>query len=239
MLGPFIYSSAALSAALTGTFGSLPGLSDIRTSSTNLNHQDICTRRLSDKEHDNTTSLFRTAIILSCICSIVSSHTCIRLHHTSISTMASKAEHELKSAAEDLEPAGAAPLVSSQPPEPDSPSSPSSANASEKFPDHDDTQSPSNGEPPIDQAPVRPELYRTKSRASEFSKARTTAIIFALCMALFLAALDVTIITTALPTIAEKFHANASDYTWVGSAYLLANAASVPLWGKLSVIWGR
>lgn len=58
-------------------------------------------------------------------------------------------------------------------------------------------------------------------------------------MALFLAALDVTIITTALPTIAEKFHANASDYTWVGSAYLLANAASVPLWGKLSDIWGR
>ncbi len=62
---------------------------------------------------------------------------------------------------------------------------------------------------------------------------------FSLCMALFLAALDVTIITTALPTIAEHFHASTSGYTWVGSAYLLANAASVPLWGKLSDIWGR
>lgn len=58
-------------------------------------------------------------------------------------------------------------------------------------------------------------------------------------MALFLAALDITIITTALPTIAQHFHASASGYTWVGSSYLLANAASVPLWGKLSDIWGR
>ena len=62
---------------------------------------------------------------------------------------------------------------------------------------------------------------------------------FSLMMALFLAALDVTIITTALPTIAQHFNASAADYTWVGSAYLLANAASVPLWGKLSDIWGR
>lgn len=62
---------------------------------------------------------------------------------------------------------------------------------------------------------------------------------FSLCVALFLAALDVTIITTALPTIARRFGADAADYTWVGSAYLLANAASVPLWGKLSDIWGR
>lgn len=60
-----------------------------------------------------------------------------------------------------------------------------------------------------------------------------------LCMALFLAALDVTIITTALPTIAGHFNASAASYTWIGSAYLLANAASTPLWGKLSDIWGR
>ena len=57
--------------------------------------------------------------------------------------------------------------------------------------------------------------------------------------ALFLAALDMTIITTALPVIAEHFEASESGYTWIGSAYLLGCAAAVPLWGKLSDIFGR
>jgi sugar phosphate permease len=96
---------------------------------------------------------------------------------------------------------------------------------------------------PPDQVPVehpqKPELTRQESRADKFSKSRILIIMFSLCTALFLAALDVTIITTALPTIAGHFHASTSGYTWVGSAYLLANAASVPLWGKLSDIWGR
>lgn len=50
--------------------------------------------------------------------------------------------------------------------------------------------------------------------------------------------MDITIIATALPTIAEQFH-SAAGYTWIGSAYLLANAASTPLWGKVSDIFGR
>lgn len=57
-------------------------------------------------------------------------------------------------------------------------------------------------------------------------------------MAVFLAALDVTIVTTALPTISEHFHSSAG-YTWIGSAYLLGNASSVPTWGKVSDIFGR
>ena len=91
---------------------------------------------------------------------------------------------------------------------------------------------------PVEQ-PSKPKLTRQESRADQFSKGRIAIIMFSLCMALFLAALDVTIITTALPTIAAHFHASTSGYTWVGSAYLLANAASVPLWGKLADIWGR
>ncbi|KAL2437086.1 Efflux pump dotC [Exophiala dermatitidis] len=85
----------------------------------------------------------------------------------------------------------------------------------------------------------RPDLARTESQADKFSKGRIFIVMFSLGMALFLAALDVTIITTALPTIADHFQASAAGYTWVGSAYLLANAASVPLWGKISDIWGR
>ncbi|KAK5140830.1 hypothetical protein LTR04_002833 [Oleoguttula sp. CCFEE 6159] len=70
------------------------------------------------------------------------------------------------------------------------------------------------------------------------SKGKIAVIMFALGMAVFLAALDVTIITTALPTISEHFHSSAG-YTWIGSAYLLGNAASTPSWGKISDIWGR
>ncbi|KAK6440787.1 hypothetical protein LTR95_002986 [Oleoguttula sp. CCFEE 5521] len=70
------------------------------------------------------------------------------------------------------------------------------------------------------------------------SKGKVAIIMAALCMAVFLAALDVTIITTALPTISEHFHST-SGYTWIGSAFTLANAASVPSWGKISDIFGR
>jgi len=57
-------------------------------------------------------------------------------------------------------------------------------------------------------------------------------------MSVFLAALDTTIITTALPTISSDFHSG-DGYVWVGSAYLLAASAATPNWGKLSDIWGR
>ncbi|GJD03033.1 multidrug resistance protein fnx1 [Colletotrichum higginsianum] len=70
------------------------------------------------------------------------------------------------------------------------------------------------------------------------TKLETLLIVLSLCAALFLAALDVTIITTAVPTIAEEFNSNIG-YIWIGSAYLLANAAFVPTWGKISDIWGR
>lgn len=71
------------------------------------------------------------------------------------------------------------------------------------------------------------------------SKGKTALIMLALCLAVFLAALDMTIITTALPTIAAHFKTSGAGYSWIGSAYLLANAATVPSWGKISDIFGR
>jgi fucose permease len=79
-------------------------------------------------------------------------------------------------------------------------------------------------------APAAPEETRTTLE--------TFVIMASLCASVFLAALDTTIITTALPTISEYFQSDAG-YTWIGSAYLLANAASTPSWGKFSDIWGR
>jgi hypothetical protein len=61
----------------------------------------------------------------------------------------------------------------------------------------------------------------------------------ALCLSIFLVALDTVLIPTALPTISLSFHISDSLYAWIGSAYLLSNAASVPFWGKISDIFGR
>ncbi|CCE33241.1 related to DHA14-like major facilitator efflux transporter [Claviceps purpurea 20.1] len=66
----------------------------------------------------------------------------------------------------------------------------------------------------------------------------TFLVVFALCLALFLAALDMTIITTAVPTISSHFDSSLG-YIWIGSAYLLGNATFVPIWGKVSDIFGR
>lgn len=39
--------------------------------------------------------------------------------------------------------------------------------------------------------------------------------------------------------MAAHFNASQSGYSWMASSYLLANAACIPLWGKISDIWGR
>ncbi|KAB8208863.1 major facilitator superfamily-domain-containing protein [Aspergillus parasiticus] len=74
--------------------------------------------------------------------------------------------------------------------------------------------------------------------ASSRSLLQISIVMSCLCAGTFVAALDATIVTTSLPSIAGHFH-SASGYTWIGSAYILANTASVPSWGKLSDIWGR
>lgn len=66
----------------------------------------------------------------------------------------------------------------------------------------------------------------------------TFLVMFALSLALFLAALDMTIIATAIPTISSHFDSSLG-YVWIGSAYLLGNATFVPTWGKISDIFGR
>ncbi|KLJ11333.1 hypothetical protein EMPG_13408 [Blastomyces silverae] len=77
------------------------------------------------------------------------------------------------------------------------------------------------------------------AQSEKMTKKEIFVVMFALCIALFLAALDMSIIATALPTIASQFNASESGYSWMASSYLLGNAAVIPLWGKLSDIWGR
>ncbi|KUL87399.1 hypothetical protein ZTR_04739 [Talaromyces verruculosus] len=64
-------------------------------------------------------------------------------------------------------------------------------------------------------------------------------VIVSLLLTLFLSAINVTVVATALPTIAAHLNATTSQYMWVGSAYTLASTASTPLWARLSDICGR
>ena len=73
---------------------------------------------------------------------------------------------------------------------------------------------------------------------AQLSHRRVLVVIGALMMGMFLAALDQTVVSTALPTIVGDLH-GASHLTWVITAYLLASTVSTPLWGKLGDQFGR
>src|SRR6202008_2427609 len=60
----------------------------------------------------------------------------------------------------------------------------------------------------------------------------------AIMLATLLAAMDQTIVATALPRIAAALHGSAS-LSWVVTAYLLTTTVTVPLYGKLSDLYGR
>ncbi|MGW3845661.1 MDR family MFS transporter [Streptomyces fagopyri] len=64
------------------------------------------------------------------------------------------------------------------------------------------------------------------------------AAMTALVLAVLLAALDQTIVSTALPRIAEDLD-GFDAIAWVSAAYLLASTAATPLWGKLGDMFGR
>ena len=63
-------------------------------------------------------------------------------------------------------------------------------------------------------------------------------ILMSLMLTMFLAALDQTIVATALPTIGRQFR-DVSSLSWVITAYLLASTAVIPLYGKIADIHGR
>ena len=67
---------------------------------------------------------------------------------------------------------------------------------------------------------------------------RILVIVLALMLGMFLAALDQTIVATALPTIAGDLH-GLNHLSWVVTAYLITSTISLPLWGKFGDLWGR
>ncbi len=71
-----------------------------------------------------------------------------------------------------------------------------------------------------------------------FTIGRILAIYAGLMVTLLLAALDQTIVATALPKIVSNL-GGITQYSWVFTAYMLTSTVTVPLYGKLGDVWGR
>jgi EmrB/QacA subfamily drug resistance transporter len=84
---------------------------------------------------------------------------------------------------------------------------------------------------------LRERLGRTPP-GYRLSIGRILAIYSGLMVTLMLAALDQTIVATALPTIVSDV-GGISQYSWVFTAYMLASTVTVPLYGKLGDLHGR
>src|SRR5262245_53977990 len=81
-------------------------------------------------------------------------------------------------------------------------------------------------------------MTSTSAAAPTLTHAEVRSIISGVLVAMFLAALDQTIVATAMPTIGQQL-GNFEQLPWVVTAYLLAATAVTPLYGKLADILGR
>src|SRR5258707_4367064 len=66
---------------------------------------------------------------------------------------------------------------------------------------------------------------------------RVVPIIISLMLGMLLAALDQTVVGTAMPRIVTQL--GGANYAWVITSYLLASTCTVPVIGKLSDLYGR
>src|SRR3712207_2525332 len=72
----------------------------------------------------------------------------------------------------------------------------------------------------------------------QMSGRRRWAVTAGVMMGMFLAALEATVVSTAMPTVIAAL-GGLSHYSWVFSAYLITSTVTVPVWGKLSDLYGR
>lgn len=84
----------------------------------------------------------------------------------------------------------------------------------------------------------QPQETEQDPNVGEIDPAQLKLIIGTLYIGSFLAALDTTIVTTLLSTIASSIN-SVSKMSWIATSYLLSCSAFQPLYGKLSDIYGR
>src|SRR5690242_5482018 len=100
------------------------------------------------------------------------------------------------------------------------------------------TSAPARSRPkPAHAAPARAPAHAHEEHPA-LAHAEIRTIVIGIMLAMFLGALDQTIVATALPTIGVHF-GNLAELSWVVTAYLLTGTTVTPLYGKLSDIHGR
>ncbi|MFO0608200.1 MAG: MDR family MFS transporter [Polyangiales bacterium] len=67
---------------------------------------------------------------------------------------------------------------------------------------------------------------------------RRAPVLVAILAAMFLSAMEATVVATVMPTVVAELR-GIDLYAWVSAAYLLATAASIPLWGRGADLFGR
>lgn len=72
----------------------------------------------------------------------------------------------------------------------------------------------------------------------EMSGRRRIAVTVGVMTGMFIAALEATVVGTAMPTVIASL-GGLNHYSWVFSAYLVTSTVTVPVWGKLSDLYGR
>ncbi len=70
------------------------------------------------------------------------------------------------------------------------------------------------------------------------SRKRIVFVLISVMLGMLLSALDQTVVGTAMPRVIADLN-GLPHYAWVATAYLLASAVSMPIWGKLSDAYGR
>ncbi len=89
-----------------------------------------------------------------------------------------------------------------------------------------------------DEINLSPPTGASEHPAVEVDPRTRFEILGAIMLGLFLAALDQTIVGPILPRVVGELH-GADLYTWVVTAYLLTSTVTVPIYGKLSDLFGR
>lgn len=76
---------------------------------------------------------------------------------------------------------------------------------------------------------IKPEKNKAEENDEQLSPSATFFLVLSLSISTFIAAIEQTIVATAIPTIAKAFQATELEYAWIGTAYLLPAAGTSPI----------
>ncbi len=89
------------------------------------------------------------------------------------------------------------------------------------------------------EAPDDRDIAEQEAQSQRMGMGRRAPIIVGLMLGMLLAALDQTVVGTAMPHVIAELGGQAQTIAWVATSYLLASTVGVPIYGKLSDIYGR